>query len=76
MIEPIREIAIIAFLGLPLAAWVGLLGFLLMLSAAIYGMGLMKGKIKGGTVSYHRNIALIAIAVGIIHLILALTLVI
>lgn len=52
---------------MPLLAWGGVLALLLMCGTAIYGMGLMKGKIKGGSIGFHVNLARVTILVGLVH---------
>jgi len=73
MMEMIRDIALIDIAGYPLVVYMGILTLLSLLSTAAYGYLLMKNKIKG-TIWNHMRIAVVTIAVAIVHAVLALSL--
>lgn len=58
--------------GFPVVVWLGLITILLLLSTAIYGYGLMKGKIKG-SITNHMRIAGVTIIMALVHAILAIS---
>lgn len=55
-------------LGLNLLAWIGMIGFLFLVIAAYVGFMAIKGK-PGMTMKKHKTLALIAILLGLVHLI-------
>ncbi len=58
-------------LGKPLMFWVGVTGLLLLLAAACCGFMVMKGKAK---MQHHKWLAIAAVALGILHGIMAMSL--
>ncbi|MCD1296240.1 hypothetical protein CUJ83_14655 [Methanocella sp. CWC-04] len=72
MIGGIQEFAYTMFLGLPVLSWMGMLTVALLLITAYVGYGLMKGWIRT-TIKTHQMIAGAAIAIGIIHAIISLS---
>lgn len=63
----ISEIVGTYILGMPLLAWGGVIALLLVCGTAVYGMALMKGKIRGGSIGFHVNLARITIVFAFVH---------
>lgn len=70
----LRDIATTVLWFQPLFAWMGLLTFLMLIVTASYGYALIKGKTR--SIPTHMRLAALTLVVGIIHLVLALTILI
>ncbi|WP_424357896.1 hypothetical protein [Methanocella sp. MCL-LM] len=68
----LTDIALTMIAGFPLVVWLGVATITLLLSTAVYGYGLMKGKIRG-TITTHMRIAGVTMILALIHAILAVS---
>jgi hypothetical protein len=74
IIDSIREVALTTVVGnLPVVAVVGIITILMLLATGVYGIGLLKGRIKGGSIIFHRNLGIVTGTIALIHAILALS---
>lgn len=69
----LTDIATIQVIGFPLFAWLGLAALVMLFVTGIYGMMLLKGKIKG-TVTTHRYLAYATLALALVHAVLSASL--
>ena len=67
------DIIFYPILGKPLFIWVGLAGMVILLTAGLLGYQVSKGKAK---MSWHVNMARLAIIIGLLHGLAAILLVI
>ncbi|BAI62914.1 conserved hypothetical protein [Methanocella paludicola SANAE] len=70
----IRDIAVTMIWFQPLFAWLGLLTFLMLIITASYGYMLFKGRVR--SFKTHMWLAAMTIVSGVLHAVLALTILI
>jgi len=66
----VNELAYMNVLGKPLLFWLGIVGFSFLVAAAALGIMVMRGNAK---MQHHKLIAIAALAIGIVHGIMAMS---